>query len=185
MQVWCGAGAGAWPQSREADDGGASAVAGQRRGGSGCSCWGWVLPGRVLLCREHISVVLLHIPALWSHYLLHALLCSSITLHTYFWPLLAPAEGGFAEQQAKGVGDKSRSSANLPLFPLLSWDRGRNGKKQQILPEVEIICPLYCYFAHSSLTFCKINWLSRIWVLFWASIFSASSAYSRMIGIFR
>lgn len=139
---------------------------------------GWVVAGRVLLCREWLGAS--------AHFCSVEPLppCAALPSHCRhisdpFWHQLKE----FLQSSGQKVWEIRVGEVLIcPWLPLLSWHRGRNGKKQQILPEAELVCPLYCYFAHSSLTFCKINWLSRIWVLFWASIFSASSAYSRMIG---
>lgn len=159
LQVWCGAAAWAWPQNR------------------GWSWWGqcpgrteerrqWLqllgLSGgrRVLLGRERLgaSVCLCSaepLPAPCAALLLHH------TAHIFLTSCHQLKE--FLQSSRKKVWEiRARVVLICPCLLLLSWDRGRNGKKQQILPAAEPVCPLYCCFAHSSLAFCKINWLSRI-----------------------
>lgn len=123
MQMWREAAAEAWPQNKEADGGRAGVLAGQRGSRRPVQPFGAERQWGRSRCAESGSVPLC-LSALRSRRLLHVLLCSSGTLRTRFWPLLPPAEGGFAKQQAKGAGGKSRRSANLPLPPSAELRQG-------------------------------------------------------------
>lgn len=144
--------------------------AGSRAVGRGCSC-----PG-LSSSREG--------PWRASWYCCACSLCwSAPPVHCmHVSDLFSDSWRGFCKAAGKECMRQGKEECWLGPAPSLSWGWGRNSRAT--LPKAELVCPLYCCFAHSCLTSCKVNWLARIWMLIWACTFSASSSVTsrRKIG---
>lgn len=68
-------------------------LAGQKRGGSGCSCRGWVVVGRVPLCRERLGASAEPLPAPCAALLLHHTAYIFLTSSVTSWRSFCRAEG--------------------------------------------------------------------------------------------